>query len=151
MFQITACATYVTATDFFMPSFPTFLDPETGVMLRLLAYLVSRANLYLYSATMCMTGPLLPDYLSIRDSTDLAVISILSSYFLSRVTVLTFLISLSFSHLHCPSYLESPPLYPVRVSQFLLFAYDFFCYDYCTILRICQLITKQLMHRLQLV
>jgi hypothetical protein len=37
------------------------------------------------------------------------------------------------------------------VSQFLLFAYDSFCYDYCTILRICQLITEQLMHRLQLV
>jgi hypothetical protein len=100
---------------------------------------------------MCMTGPLLPDYLPIRDSTDLAIILILSSYFLSRITVLTFLISLSFSHSRCPSYSESPPLYPVRVSQFLLFAYDFFCYDYCTILHICQLITKQLMHRLQLV
>jgi hypothetical protein len=151
MFQITACVTYITATDFFTPSFPTFLDPEMGVMLRLLAYLVSHANLYLYSTTMCTTGPLLPDYLPIWDSTDLAIISILSSYFLSHVTVLTFLISLSFSHLRCPSYSESPPLYPVCVSQFLLLAYDFFCYDYCTILRICQLITEQLMHRLQLV
>jgi hypothetical protein len=151
MFQITACATYITATDFFTPSFPTFLDPETGVMLCPLAYLVSCTNLYLYSTTMCTTGSLLPDYLSIQDSTDLAVISILSSYFLSCVTVLTFLISPSFSHSHCSSYSESPPLYPVHMSQFLLFAYDFFCYDYCTILHICRLITEQLMHRLQLV
>jgi hypothetical protein len=121
------------------------------MMLRPLAYLVSRANLYLYSATMCTTRPLLPDYLSIRDSTDLAVILILSSYFPFRITVLTFLISLAFSHSRCPTYSESPPLYPVRVSQFLLFAYDSFCYDYCTILHICQLITEQLMHRLWLV
>jgi hypothetical protein len=89
--------------------------------------------------------------LPIRDSMDVAIISILSSYFLFHITVLTFLISLSFSHLCCPSYLESPPLYPVHVSQFLLFAYDSFCYDYCTILRICQLITEQLMHCLQLI
>jgi hypothetical protein len=82
---------------------------------------------------------------------DFAVISILSSYFLSHITVLTFLLSLSFSHSCCPSYSESPPLYPIRVSQFLLFAYNSFCYDYCTILRICQLITEQLMHYLQLV
>jgi hypothetical protein len=94
-FQITARATYVTALDFFTPSFPTFKDPETGVMLRLLAYLVSCANLYLYSATMCTIRPLLLDYLPIRDSTDLAVISILSSYFLFRITILTFLIRLS--------------------------------------------------------
>jgi hypothetical protein len=100
---------------------------------------------------MCTTGPLLPDYLPIRDSMDLAVISILSSYFLSHVTVLTFLISPSVSHSRCPSYSESPLLYLIRVSQFLLFAYDSFCYDYCTILCICQLITEQLMHRLQLV
>jgi hypothetical protein len=100
---------------------------------------------------MCMTGLLLPDYLPIRDSTDLAIISILSSYFLFRVTILTFLISLSLLTLALPLYSESPPLYPVHVSQFLLFAYDSFCYDYCTILRICQLITEQLMHRLQLV
>jgi hypothetical protein len=109
-----------------------------------LAYLVSCANLYLYSATMCTTGPLLLDYLPIRDSTDLAIISILSSYFLSRVTVLTFLISLSFSHSCYPSYSESPPLYPVHVSQFLLFAYDSFCYDYCTILRICSSLLSSL-------
>jgi hypothetical protein len=64
-------------------------------MLRLLAYLVSRANLYLYSATMCTTRLLLPDYLPIRGFTDLAVISILSSYFLFRITILTFLIRLS--------------------------------------------------------
>jgi hypothetical protein len=100
---------------------------------------------------MCTTELLLLDDLPIRDSMDLAVISILSSYFLSRVTVLTFLISLSVSHSHCLSYLESPPLYPVHVSQFLLFAYDSFYYDYCTILHICQLITEQLMHCLQLV
>jgi hypothetical protein len=51
--------------------------------------------------------------LSIRDSMDFAVISILSSYFLSHVTVLTFLISLvsharaaphTQSHLHCILY-----------------------------------------------
>jgi hypothetical protein len=149
-FQIAACATYVSAPDFFMLSFLTFKDPETGVMLRPLAYLVSRTNLYLYSATMCTTRPLLPNYLPIWDSMDLAIILILSSYFLFCVTVLTFLISLSFSHSCCPSYSESPLLYPVHVSQFLLFAYDSFCYDYYTILHICQLITEQLMHHLQL-
>jgi hypothetical protein len=71
-------------------------------MLRPLAYLVSRANLYLYFATICTTGLLLPDYLPIRDSTDLAVILILSSYFPFRVTVLTFLISLGFLTLMLP-------------------------------------------------
>jgi hypothetical protein len=71
-------------------------------VLRPLAYLVSRANLYLYSTTMCMTRPLLPDYLPIRDSMDLAVISILSSYFLFCITILTFLISLSLLTLALP-------------------------------------------------
>jgi hypothetical protein len=51
---------------------------------------------------MCTTGPLLPDYLPIRDSTDLAIISILSSYFLFRITILTFLIRLSLLMLALP-------------------------------------------------
>jgi hypothetical protein len=111
---------------------------------------------HMLTCTYILLSYIPPDHfyrtcLPIWDSTDFAVISILSSYFLFRVTVLTFLISLSFSCLRCPSYSESPPLYPVRMSQFLLFAYDSFCYNDCTILCICQLITEQLMHRLQLV
>jgi hypothetical protein len=135
-----------------MPSYQTFLDPETGVMLHPLAYLWCHVLTCTYIPLSCVP----PDRfywtcLSIRDSMDFAVISILSSYFLSHVTVLTFLISLSVSHSRYPSYSKSSPLYPVCVSQFLLFAYDSFCYDYCTILHICQLITEQLMHHLQLV
>jgi hypothetical protein len=48
-----------------------FKDPETGVMLRPLAYLVSRANLYLYSATDTILTPF-----SLSPMTDTAVDSL---------------------------------------------------------------------------
>jgi hypothetical protein len=132
--------------------YPLPLIFELIHVLHLLAYLWCHALTCTYIPLSCVP----PDCfywtcLPIRDSMDFAVISILSSYFLSRVTVLTFLISLSVSHSCYPLYSESPLLYPVCMSQFLLFAYDSFCYGYCTILRICQLITEQLMHHLQLV
>jgi hypothetical protein len=151
-FQITAHATNAIATNFITPSYQMFLDPEMGVMLCPLAYLWCHMLTCTYIPLLCVPPDCLyRTCLSIQDSMDFAIILILSSYVLSRVTVLTFLISPSFSHSCCPSYSESPPLYPICMSQFLLFAYDSFYYNYYTILRICQLITEQLMHRLQLV
>jgi hypothetical protein len=91
-FHLTAHATNDTATNFVTPSYQMFLDPEMGVMLCPLAYLWCHALTCTYILLLYVP----PDRfywtcLPIQDSMDFAIISILSSYFLSRVTVLNFL------------------------------------------------------------
>jgi hypothetical protein len=77
------------------------------MMLRPLAYLWCHTLTCTYILLPCVS----PDRfyqtcLPIQDSMDFAVILILSSYFLSHITVLTFLISLV-SHTHAAPYTRS--------------------------------------------
>ena len=87
--------------------------------------LLSHTILYLYSLTMCTTGPFLLDY-------DFLYWTYMLSRYLAAISCsLTFLIRITFARHHCLIPWLTSILYPAHVSHFCSNTYDFFT-AYCT-------------------